>query len=64
MLLGYVLTGRKACEDVPEEEAVLKSLEREDVVPFLKRHLHWRILRVCVFITSLMYRLASKLTMG
>ena len=46
MLMNYVVSGRKASELVPEDEAVLRSLEQEDVIPFLKRHLHWRIVRV------------------
>jgi hypothetical protein len=46
MLVHYVLTGRKASWLVPESEATLVSLDRIDVIPFLKRHLHWRIERV------------------
>lgn len=45
ILLDYVLTGRKASVLVPDAEATLASLEQADVIPFLKRHLHWRILR-------------------
>ena len=48
MLCSYVLSGRKASDLVPENEAVLRSLDQEDVIPFLKRHLHWRIVRVSI----------------
>jgi hypothetical protein len=46
MLVNYVLSGRKASDLVPDNEAVLQSLDQEHVIPFLKRHLHWRIVRV------------------
>ena len=53
-LLRYIRHGQAVPWRDPEqslpagelEPVVLRSLEREDVVPFLQRNLHWRVVRV------------------
>jgi tyrosinase len=44
-LMHYILTGRRASAQGSREETTLQSLDQAAVIPFLKRHLHWRVLR-------------------